>query len=50
MSPVSARLWALQQTCRGIWHAKGLFSLALALAGLALTIPVFLGTLIWSFS
>ena len=50
MSPLSARLWALQQTCRGIWHARGLFSLALALAGLALTIPVFLGTLFWCFS
>lgn len=50
MSPLSARLWALQQTCRGIWQAKGLFALALALAGLALTIPVFLGTLFWCFS
>ncbi len=50
MSPISSRIWAMQQTCRGIWQAKGLFALALSLAGLALTIPVFLGTIIWCFS
>lgn len=50
MSLLNPRIWAFKQTFRGIWHAKTLFLLALALAGLALTIPVFIGTLALSLS
>lgn len=50
MSLLNSRIWAFKQTFRGIWHAKTLFVLALALAGLALTIPVFIGTLTLSLS
>ena len=50
MSIVSSRIWALKQTFRGIFHAKTQFMLAVTLAGLTLTIPVFLGILIWTFS
>lgn len=50
MSMLNSRIWAFKQTFRGIWHAKTLFVLALALAGLALTIPVFIGLLTFSLS
>ena len=41
MSFTSSRAWALQQVFRGIKNAKGVFFLALMLASLSLTIPVF---------
>ena len=41
MSFASSRVWALQQVFRGIKNAKGVFFLALMLASLSLTIPVF---------
>lgn len=46
----SSYLWGIQQSVRGIFKSLGLFSLAIALAGLALFLPIFLGTLYWSFS
>lgn len=42
--------WAARQTIRAILEFKGLFLMALSLAGLALTIPFFLATLAWSLS
>ena len=50
MSFVSSRVWACRQTARAIFQYKGLFGMALSLAGLALTIPFFLGTLALSLS
>lgn len=50
MSVISSRIWALKQTFRGIFQAKSQFALAVTLAGLTLTIPVFLGILIWTLS
>lgn len=50
MSFISSRIWACRQTARAIFQYKGLFVMALCLAGLALTIPFFLGTLALSLS
>lgn len=50
MSFLSSRIWAAQQVCRGINNAKGLFFLALMLASLTLTIPVFIASTIYSLS
>ena len=50
MSFISSRIWACRQTARAIFQYKGLFLMALCLAGLALTIPFFLGTLALSLS
>ncbi len=50
MSLISSRIWACRQTARAIFQYKGLFLMALCLAGLALTIPFFLGTLALSLS
>lgn len=46
----NSRIWALTQTFRAIWRFKTLFTMAFCLAGLALTIPVFLSTLAWALS
>ena len=50
MSFSSARFWALQQVFRGIKNAKGVFFLALMLASLSLTIPVFVASVLYSLS
>ena len=50
MSFLSSRAWALQQVLRGINNAKGLFFLALALASLSLTIPVFVASIVYGLS
>lgn len=50
MSFTSSRAWALQQVFRGIRNAKGLFFLALMLASLSLTIPVFVASVLYSLS
>ena len=50
MSFTSSRTWALQQVFRGIRNAKGLFFLALMLASLSLTIPVFVASVLYSLS
>ena len=50
MSVLPAWRWAFSRTMRGIFGAFGQFSLALALAGFTLSIPLFLGTLAWSLS
>lgn len=50
MSMFTASRWAARQTVRAIVEFKGLFLMALSLAGLALTIPFFLATLAWSLS
>lgn len=50
MSFLSSRIWAAQQVCRSINNAKGLFFLALMLASLTLTIPVFIASAIYSLS
>lgn len=50
MSFLSSRLWAAKQVCRSINNAKGLFFLALMLASLTLTIPVFIASTIYSLS
>ncbi len=50
MSFVSSRLWAAQHVCRSIKNAKGLFFLALMLASLTLTIPVFIASTLYSLS
>ena len=50
MSFISSRIWACRQTARAIFQYKGLFVMALCLAGLALTSPFFLGTLALSLS
>ncbi|MBO7173535.1 MAG: permease-like cell division protein FtsX [Burkholderiaceae bacterium] len=50
MSFLSSRIWAAKQVCRGINNAKGLFFLALMLASLTLTIPVFIASAIYSLS
>ena len=50
MSLFPAWRWAFSRTMRGIFGAFGQFSLALALAGFTLSIPLFLGTLAWSLS
>ena len=49
MSFLSSRAWALQQVLRGINNAKGLFFLALALASLSLTIPVFVASIVYMY-
>ena len=46
MSFASSRVWALQQVFRGIKNAKGVFFLALMLASLSLTIPVFVASVL----
>lgn len=48
MSMFTSTRWAARQTVRAIVEFKGLFLMALSLAGLALTIPFFLATLAWS--
>ncbi len=50
MSFASSRVWALQQVFRGIKNAKGVFFLALMLASLSLTIPVFVASVLYSLS
>ena len=50
MSMFTSTRWAARQTVRAIVEFKGLFLMALSLAGLALTIPFFLATLAWSLS
>ena len=50
MSMFTGTRWAARQTLRAIIEFKGLFLMALSLAGLALTIPFFLATLAWSLS
>lgn len=50
MSVFTGTRWAARQTVRAIIEFKGLFLMALSLAGLALTIPFFLATLAWSLS
>ncbi len=50
MSFTSSRVWALQQVFRGIKNAKGVFFLALMLASLSLTIPVFVASVLYSLS
>lgn len=50
MKFLSSRIWAAQQVCRGIGNAKGVFFLALMLASLTLTIPVFIASAIYSLS
>ena len=50
MSFTSSRAWALQQVFRGIKNAKGVFFLALMLASLSLTIPVFVASVLYSLS
>lgn len=50
MSMFTSTRWAARQTIRAIVEFKGLFLMALSLAGLALTIPFFLATLAWSLS
>ncbi len=50
MSIFTGTLWSFRQTIRAIFELKGLFLMALSLAGLALTIPFFLTTLFWSLS
>ena len=50
MSFTSSRAWALQQVFRAIRNAKGLFFLALMLARLSLTIPVFVASVLYSLS
>lgn len=50
MSMFTSFRWAARQTVRAIVEFKGLFLMALSLAGLALTIPFFLATLAWSLS
>lgn len=50
MSMFTSIRWAARQTVRAIVEFKGLFLMALSLAGLALTIPFFLATLAWSLS
>lgn len=50
MSMFTGTRWAARQTVRAIIEFKGLFLMALSLAGLALTIPFFLATLAWSLS
>lgn len=50
MSFMSSRIWAAQQVCRSINNAKGVFFLALLLASLTLTIPVFIASVIYSLS
>ena len=50
MSFLSSRAWAFQQVFRGIRNAKGVFFLALALASLSLTIPVFIASIVYGLS
>ena len=50
MSFASSRVWALQQVFRGIKNAKGVFFLALMLASLSLTIPVFVASVLYGLS
>lgn len=50
MSMFTGTLWAGSQTLRAIVEFKGLFLMALSLAGLALTLPFFMATLAWSLS
>ena len=50
MKLFSAWRWAFSRTMSGIFGAFGQFFLALSLAGITLTIPLFLGTLAWSLS
>ena len=45
MSMFTSTRWAARQTVRAIVEFKGLFLMALSLAGLALTIQFFLATL-----
>ena len=45
MSYASSRRWAITQVFRGIAYAKGLFFLSVSLAGIALSIPLFLSCL-----
>ncbi len=47
MSFSSSRTWAFTQMLRGIRNAKGVFFLALALASLSLTIPVFVASMVY---
>ncbi len=48
MSFTASRSWAFTQMLRGIKNAKAIFFLALALASLSLTVPAFVGTMIYS--
>ena len=47
MSFSASRGWAFTQMIRGIRNAKGVFFLALALASLSLTIPVFIASMVY---
>ncbi len=47
MSYASSRVWAIKETFRGLRQNFGLFSLAIFLSALALSIPLFISTLFY---
>lgn len=48
MSFMSTRRWAIKETFRGLCNDKGVFSLAIVLSALALSIPVFISSIAYS--